>query len=172
MESVWIIVVIGITLLTIFDFTNGFHDTANMVASVIASRSMTPLQAILLVSTFTFLGPVLAGTAVANTIGGFVKLDDLATESGLSVLLAGAIAAILVNLITWWRGLPSSSSHALIGGLSGAVLMAAGKDHVVWGWSTLIHEGRWSGLSMILATLIFICCPAFEGFKTDSLIFR
>ena len=155
MESLWLPVVTCVVLLVLFDFTNGFHDTANMVASIVACQAMTPAQAILLVSLFTFLGPLLGGTAVANTVGGFVSLDGLPTANAVMVLLAGAVGAIVVNLLTWWRGLPSSSSHALIGGLCGAVLVSAGADHVVWGWAELIEHGRWSGLTMILATLVF-----------------
>lgn len=155
MELSWILVGSCIALLVLFDFTNGFHDTANMVATVVACRAMTPAQAILLVSGFTFLGPILGGTAVANTIGGFVILDALPPTMGIRVLLSGAVGAILVNLITWWRGLPSSSSHALIGGLSGTVLISAGADHVVWGWQELITHGHWTGLTKIIATLVF-----------------
>jgi PiT family inorganic phosphate transporter len=65
------------------------------------------------------------------------------------------MGAILLNLITWWRGLPSSSSHALVGGLSGAVLISAGASHVVWGWSELVKHGHWTGLTKIIATLVF-----------------
>jgi PiT family inorganic phosphate transporter len=155
MSLSWFLILSCIIVLVFFDFTNGFHDTANMVAAVIASRAMTPTQAILLVAFFTFLGPLLGGTAVANTVGGFVTLDDLPAATALVVLLSGSGGAILVNLITWWRGLPSSSSHALVGGLSGAVLIAAGTDHVVWGWHELFEHGHWSGVSKILAALLF-----------------
>jgi PiT family inorganic phosphate transporter len=154
MELSWILVVSCITLLVLFDFTNGFHDTANMVASVVACQAMTPAQAILLVSGFTFLGPVLGGTAVANTVGGFVTLDTLSSGTAVVVLLSGAIGAILLNLVTWWRGLPSSSSHALVGGLCGAVLISSGAEHVVWGGRELIEHGHWTGLTKILATLV------------------
>ena len=75
MELTWLLL-IGIALLVLFDFTNGFNDTANMVASVIACRAMTPTQAILLVSVFTFLGPVLGGTMVADTVGGFKEISS------------------------------------------------------------------------------------------------
>jgi PiT family inorganic phosphate transporter len=151
----WILIISCITLLVLFDFTNGFNDTANMVASVIACRAMTPTQAILLVSLFTFLGPVIGGTAVANTVGGFVTLDTLPSAAAIGVLLSGTLGAILLNLITWWRGLPSSSSHALVGGLSGAVMISVGADHVVWGWQELITHGHWTGVTKILATLLF-----------------
>jgi PiT family inorganic phosphate transporter len=155
MELSLILVCGCIVLLVMFDVTNGFHDTANMVASVVASRAMTPDQAIILVSVFTFLGPVLGGTAVANTVGTFVTLESLPTNIGLTVLLSATLSAILLNLITWWRGLPSSSSHALVGGLCGAVVISAGADHVVLGWQELIEHRRWTGLTMILASLIF-----------------
>lgn len=151
----WILIISCITLLVLFDFTNGFNDTANMVASVIASRAMTPTQAILLVSLFTFLGPVIGGTAVADTVGGFVRLDSLPSTAAIVVLLSGALGAILLNLITWSRGLPSSSTHALVGGLSGAVIVSAGADHVVWGWQTLLMHGQWTGVMKILASLLF-----------------
>lgn len=154
MEPTWILVVSCISLLVLFDFTNGFHDTANMAASVVACGAMTPNQAILLVSAFTFLGPLLGGTAVANTLGGFVKLDALPSATAVVVLLSGAIGAILLNLVTWWRGLPSSSSHALVGGLCGAVLISSGAEHVVWGGRELIEHGHWTGLTKILATLV------------------
>jgi PiT family inorganic phosphate transporter len=155
MELSWLLIVSCIALLVLFDFTNGFHDTANMVAAVIACHAMTPPQAILLVSVFTFLGPLIGGTAVANTVGSFVTLDTLPSTTAVGVLLAGAMGAILINVITWWMGLPASSSHSLIGGLCGAVLISAGADHVVWGWDELIHHGRWNGLTMIIATLVF-----------------
>lgn len=155
MEISWVLVITCIALLVLFDFTNGFHDTANMVASVLACRAMTPFQAILLTAVFTFLGPILGGTAVADTVGGFVTLDTLSPRMALSVLLSGAAGAILLNIITWWRGLPSSSSHALVGGLSGAVLISAGADHVVWGWRELLDHGHWTGLTKIIATLVF-----------------
>ncbi|MGD8589880.1 MAG: inorganic phosphate transporter [Chromatiales bacterium] len=154
MELTWLLIVACILLLVLFDFTNGFHDTANMVASVVACRAMTPNQAILVVSLFTFLGPLFGGTAVANTVGSLVTLDGLAAENAIQVLLSAAVGAILLNLLTWWRGLPSSSSHALVGGLCGAMLLAAGPDRLVWGWQELIGQGRWTGLTKIVATLL------------------
>lgn len=144
-----------IALLVLFDYTNGFHDTANMIASVVASRAMTPAQAIFVVTAFTFLGPLLGGTAVADTFGGFVKLGFLPPAVGIGVVLSGAAGAVMLNFLTWWRGLPSSSSHALVGGLSGAVLLTAGSDHLVWGWQELVTEAHWSGLTKIVATLVF-----------------
>ena len=169
MELIWLLAVACILLLLLFDFTNGFHDTANMVASVIASRSMTPSQAILVVSFFTFLGPLLGGTAVADTVGSLVSLDGLAAGDAIQVLLSASIGAILLNLLTWWRGLPSSSSHALVGGLCGAVLLAAGPDRLVWGWHELIGQGRWTGLTKIIATLLL---SPLLGFAVGWLLHR
>lgn len=152
MELTWLLLAC-IGLLVLFDFTNGFNDTANMVATVVACRAMTPTQAIMVVCLFTFLGPVLGGTAVANTVGGFVTLDTLPADRAMTVLLSATIGAISINVIAWWNGLPSSSSHALIGGLCGAALVAAGADHVIWGWRELVEQGRFTGLCKILAAL-------------------
>jgi PiT family inorganic phosphate transporter len=154
MDALTWMALLSVLLLLIFDYTNGFHDTANMVATSVATRAMTPLQAIALVSTFTFLGPLLGGTAVAETVGQFVELDDFAQRSGVAIVLAGVAGAIGWNLLTWWRGLPSSSSHALVGGLVGAVLVAAGPEHVRWGWTLLIQQGEWTGVTKIIAALL------------------
>ncbi len=165
----WLLILGCITALVLFDFTNGFNDTANMVASVIASQAMSPNQAIAVVSLFTFLGPVIGGTAVANTVGSFVTLDSLPSATAISVLLAGALGAILMNLLAWSRGLPSSSTHALVGGLSGAVIISVGADHVVWGWQALVEHGHWTGVMKILATLLF---SPLLGFLTGWLLHR
>jgi inorganic phosphate transporter, PiT family len=83
-----------IAIVLIFEYTNGFHDAANIIATVIASRAMTPIQSVLLVATFEFLGPMLAGTAVADTIGGLVTLDDLDRVLALTIVLCGLVGAI------------------------------------------------------------------------------
>ncbi len=158
-----------VVLLLFFDYTNGFHDTANMVGSVIATRAMSPTQAIAIVSFYTFLGPLLGGTAVANTLGQFVALDDQSTLTGVSVVFAGVVGAVAWNLLTWWRGLPSSSSHALVGGLIGAVLAAAGGDHIRWGWEALVHRGEWTGVTKIVAALLF---SPLLGLIAGFLLFR
>lgn len=153
MDTVWLFILLASAMVVLFDFTNGFHDASNMVASVIASRAMSPLQSVLVVGTFTFLGPVLGGTAVANTIGNFVTLDDLPATLSLTVVLCGLFAATAWNLITWWRGLPSSSSHALVGGLCGVVMVSAGPDQVVWGVQEL-SQGRMTGVTKVLLALV------------------
>lgn len=176
MDAVFIVAVLTIITVLAFDYTNGFHDAANVVATVIASRAMTPARAVLVVATFEFLGPLLGGTAVANTIGKFIDLSDLPTVLSLGVLLAGLLGAIAWNLLTWWWGIPSSSSHALVGGLIGAVVTAAGVEHVVWGFSTWWAGGPLEGVSKVLLALILSPVLGFAvGFllhRLLSLLFR
>ncbi|MDL2334619.1 MAG: inorganic phosphate transporter [Chloroflexota bacterium] len=111
-----------IVLAVLFDYINGFHDTANAIATSVATRALQPRVAIVMATAFNFIG-AFAGTAVAKTIG--AGLVDEATTS-TAVIAAALVGAITWNLITWWVGLPSSSSHALIGGLLGATFIAAG----------------------------------------------
>ncbi len=143
-----------IVVVLVFDYTNGFHDASNIVATVIASRAMTPIQAIILVAIFEFLGPLLGGTAVANTIGKFIDVSSLASVASLGIILAGVTGAIVWNLGTWWFGIPSSSSHALVGGLVGAVVVSAGPANVVWGFAELFLHGHATGVTKVLLALI------------------
>jgi PiT family inorganic phosphate transporter len=107
-----------------FDYTNGFHDAANAIATSVSTRALTPRAALVMAAVMNLVGAFL-GTGVAQTVGsGIVELPE--TESSLVVILAALLGAIVWNLTTWWFGLPSSSSHALIGGLVGATLAAAG----------------------------------------------
>jgi len=168
MDSLLLLAILAVAIVLLFDYTNGFHDAANIVASVIASRAMTPVQAILIVATFEFLGPLLGGTAVANTIGKFVNLDGVDALLALRILVCGLFGAIAWNLLTWWRGIPSSSSHALVGGLAGAVVVAVGADHVAWGFAELA-EGRVTGIVKVLAALVL---SPLIGFWAGFLIHR
>jgi PiT family inorganic phosphate transporter len=143
-----------IVMVLIFDYTNGFHDASNIVATVIASHAMTPIQAVLLVATFEFLGPLLGGTAVANTIGSFIDVSGMASVSSLIIIMAGVTGAIVWNLVTWSAGIPSSSSHALVGGLIGPVLISAGPSNVVWGFGELLFHGHATGVTKVLLALI------------------
>lgn len=120
--------VIGVALA--FDVTNGFHDSANAVAALVATRAARPLAAVTLAAVFHVLGPLLAGTAVADTVGGIVLLPN---DQVLAAIGAAITGALVWNMITWWRGLPSSSSHALVGGLVGAGVLAGGTDAIRWG---------------------------------------
>ncbi|MEO5376732.1 MAG: inorganic phosphate transporter [Magnetococcus sp. DMHC-6] len=153
MDNILILMWAAIIIVLIFDFTNGFHDASNITGTIIASRAMTPIQAALLTGVFHFIGPMLGGTAVANTIGKFVTIGDLEAAMSLTILLCGIFGSIFWNLFTWWFGLPSSSSHALVGGIVGAVLFAAGPDHVLWGWSKLINDGEMSGVTKVILSL-------------------
>ncbi|MDP4028197.1 MAG: inorganic phosphate transporter [Gallionella sp.] len=153
MDTILVLAIATIIVVLLFEYTNGFHDAANIIATVIASRAMTPVQAVLVVAFFEFLGPLLGGTAVANTIGKFVTLDDLDRVTALTIVFCGLLGAIAWNLLTWWRGIPSSSSHALVGGLAGVVMVAAGASHVSWGFDDLLH-GHLTGVAKVLVALI------------------
>jgi len=153
MDTILVLALATIIVVLLFEYTNGFHDAANIIATVIASRAMTPVQAVLVVAFFEFLGPLLGGTAVANTIGKFVTLDDLDRVTALTIVFCGLLGAIAWNLLTWWRGIPSSSSHALVGGLAGVVMVAAGANHVSWGFDDLLH-GHLTGVAKVLVALI------------------
>ena len=168
MDTLLFLTIATVAIVLLFDYTNGFHDAANIVATVIASRAMTPAQAVVVVGVFEFLGPLLGGTAVANTIGSFVQLGDIQPLLSLAVLLCGLVGAIVWNFITWWKGIPSSSSHALVGGLVGAVLVSVGSEHVVWGWSELL-QGRVTGVVKVLAALLL---SPLAGFWAGYLIHR
>lgn len=112
-----------------FDFVNGFHDAANSIATVVGTRVLRPLQAVSIAATANFAGPFVFGTAVAATVGKGIIQPEFST---VFVILAGLIGAIIWDLITWWFGLPSSSSHALIGGLVGSALIAGGLQGIVF----------------------------------------
>jgi PiT family inorganic phosphate transporter len=120
--EVTIALVLVVVLAVVFDYINGFHDSANAIATSVATRALQPSQAVAMAAAFNFIG-AFAGTAVAVTIGAGLVDQDTTTEA---VVVAALIGAIAWNLLTWWFGLPSSSSHALIGGLLGATIVAAG----------------------------------------------
>jgi PiT family inorganic phosphate transporter len=126
------------------------------------------VQAVLVVGVAEFLGPLLGGTAVANTIGKFITLDGVDAPAALAIILCGLVGAIAWNLFTWWRGIPSSSSHALVGGLAGAVVVSVGADHVVWGVDELAH-GHVTGVMKVLAALLL---SPLVGFWAGFLLHR
>ncbi len=154
MDIVSVMAITAIVIILFFDYTNGFHDASNIVATVIASRALTPIQAVALVAIFEFLGPLLGGTAVADTIAKFVDLSTLADITSIGVILAGVVGAIAWNLGTWWFGIPSSSSHALVGGLIGPVVVSIGPSHVVWGLGDLFLHGHLTGVTKVLLALV------------------
>ncbi len=100
MNSVLVLATVAIVLVVVFDYTNGFHDASNIIATTIASRAMTPVQAVIIVATFEFLGPILGGTAVANTIGKFIDVGPLPAQQAMLIVLAGIVGAITWNLGT------------------------------------------------------------------------
>ena len=148
-----------IILALIFDFINGFHDTANAIATSVNTRALHPNQAIMMAAGLNFLGAMVS-TGVAKTIGG-----DIVSSPGLideKIIIAALIGAIIWNLFTWWFGIPSSSSHALIGGLIGAVLISVGTNGLNWG-----------GIGKIVAGLIASPAIAFvTGIVIMNIIFR
>ncbi|MEP6781314.1 MAG: inorganic phosphate transporter [Gemmatimonadaceae bacterium] len=113
-----------------FDFVNGFHDSANSIATIVGTRVLSPLAAVIWAATFNFLALFTTGTALAKAVGaGFI---DIAIVDA-NVIMAALIGAIVWNLITWWFGIPSSSSHALIGGYAGSAVAKAGFAAILWG---------------------------------------
>jgi PiT family inorganic phosphate transporter len=134
--AVFSAVVIAIGFALSFALTNGFHDASNAIATLVATRGATPAQAVLLSSVFNMAGAILLGTAVADTIGGIVTVPQGQMVAVVGSGLAGATAW---NLLTWWLGVPSSSGHALVGGLAGAAVVngmlggGGGLESVNWG---------------------------------------
>jgi PiT family inorganic phosphate transporter len=154
MDASLILVAIIVLVALAFDFINGFHDAANSIATVVATRVLTPHQAVLWAATFNFIAVFVVGTGVAKTVGsGMIDLKYVTPY----VILGGLIGAITWDLITWWFGLPTSSSHALIGGYAGAAMARVahlrGMDH---SFDALIG-GAW------IKTLIFILLAPLIG---------
>jgi inorganic phosphate transporter, PiT family len=144
--TVWFVLAIILVALA-FDFINGFHDAANSIATVVSTRVLSPPAAVVWASVFNFIAVFVFGTAVAKTMGqGLVVLGVV----DANVILAGLVGAILWDLITWWLGLPTSSSHALIGGYAGAAVAKAGL-------AALLFPGKW------ISTLVFIVLAPLMG---------
>jgi PiT family inorganic phosphate transporter len=141
-----LLLIITILVALTFDFLNGFHDAANSIATVVSTRVLSPKLAVVWAAFFNFAAAFLLGTAVAKTIGGGMIRIEYVTQY---VVITGLIGAIVWDLLTWWWGLPTSSSHALIGGYAGAAVMRAG-------WHVIIAEGWYK-------TLIFIVVAPVVG---------
>ncbi len=157
----WTLAFIIIAIALVFDYINGFHDAANSIATIVSTRVLTPFQAVIWAAFFNFVAAFAFGTAVAKTVGrGFVNLE-LVTPW---VILAGLIGAIAWDLITWWWGLPTSSSHALIGGYAGAAIA-----HVQWTYGVqrtfdALIVGQWP------LTILFIFCAPMIGLISAYLL--
>ncbi|MBL6958504.1 MAG: inorganic phosphate transporter [Rhodospirillales bacterium] len=154
MDTTYGLAIATIIIVLFFDYTNGFHDAANIVAQPIASRAMKPITAVLIVATFEFLGPLLGGTAVANTIGKFIDMSDVQGTVSMTIILCGCLGAIFWNLATWYYGIPSSSSHALVGGLIGPVVISVGAGHVIWGFDQFFSTGKMTGVAKVVIALL------------------
>src|ERR1700730_7178992 len=139
-----LILVLGL----IFDFINGFHDTANAIATVVATRVLSPGRAVLMAGVLNFVG-ALSGTAVATTVGKGIIPPELSTQA---LVISALLAAIVWNLVTWYFGVPSSSSHALIFSLVGAGVASAG-------WNSI----QFSGLEKTFQGLLFSALLGFVG---------
>src|SRR4051812_46658587 len=126
MDSSFILIAIVVVMALAFDFTNGFHDTANAMATTVATEALPPRVAVILAGALNFVGAFLS-LKVAATIASGIVSSDLTTPT---VVFAGLVGAIGWNLITWYFGLPSSSSHALIGGVVGATLVTVGLEGI------------------------------------------
>jgi inorganic phosphate transporter, PiT family len=133
MELAILIAVVVVALA--FDYTNGFHDAANAIATSISTRALTPRVALTLAAVMNFVGALL-GQKVAHTVSDTIATEGFSVNHGLTIVLCGLLGAIIWNLTTWWFGLPSSSSHALIGGLVGSALAAGAIVH----WKTIVDK--------------------------------
>ena len=144
---VWYVVAI-IAIAFIFDFSNGFHDSANSIATIVGTRVLNPLAAVFWAATFNFAALFTGNVAVAKAVGGGMIEQSIVDPH---VILGGLLGAICWNVITWIYGIPSSSSHALIGGYAGAAMAKAGTHGITWG-------SKW------VQTLSFIVISPFVGF--------
>ncbi len=159
------IVVLVVTTALVFDYINGFHDAANSIATVVSTRVLTPGKAVVWAAFFNFVAAFFFGTAVAKTIGSGMIDISIVTHS---VIMGGLIGAITWNLITWYYGLPSSSSHALIGGYAGAAIAKVGYAAIIpGGWSlTLIFIVLSPLIGMAAAFLLMVSILwLFRGFS-------
>ncbi len=150
---IFIIFIIAVALL--FDFTNGVHDAANSVATIVSTRILTPKQAVIWAAFFNFIAFLIFGTGVAKTIG--QGMIDIAIVTPV-VIFAGLLGAIIWNVITWYLGLPTSSSHALIGGYAGSAIAQAGFGAIIpSGWSkTLIFIILAPAIGLILGFILYV----------------
>jgi len=142
----FLLLIITLLVALTFDFLNGFHDAANSIATVVSTRVLSPRLAVVWAAFFNFVAAFMLGTAVAKTIGSGMIRIDFVTQY---VVIAGLLGAIVWDLLTWWWGLPTSSSHALIGGMAGAAILRAG-------WRVIIVAGWYK-------TLIFIVVAPIMG---------
>jgi PiT family inorganic phosphate transporter len=157
-----LIVVAVVLVALVFDYTNGFHDAANAIATSVSTRALTPRIALVLAAVMNFVGALL-GQEVAHTVSDVISPPS--GNAGLVIVLAGLLGAITWNLITWYFGLPSSSSHALIGGLVGAALAAGAVVH----WATIVDKVL---IPMVASPLVGFAgaFKVFRGFRLSQTV--
>ncbi|MGI8952735.1 MAG: inorganic phosphate transporter [Chitinophagaceae bacterium] len=166
-----IILIVVIVLALMFDIINGFHDAANSIATIVSTKVLTPFQAVIWAAFFNFIAYLVFGLHVANTIGKGIVHTEIVT---LTVLIAGLSAAILWNLLTWWFGIPSSSSHTLMGGFVGAAIAHAGFNSVYYSEVlkiiAFIVLAPLMGMivSMIISTILLNVCRRFSNRGVDK----
>lgn len=152
--STGLLLIVTVAVALAFDFLNGFHDAANSIATVVSTRVLSPKLAVVWAAFFNFVAAFLLGTAVAKTIGkGMIRLEDVTQY----VVIAGLVGAIVWDLLTWWWGLPTSSSHALIGGYAGAAMARAALNQGLSRAYSVILPHGWT------LTLIFIVVAPVMG---------
>jgi len=152
------LVILIIIVALAFDYVNGFHDAANSIATVVATRVLSPGAAVAMAAFFNFFAVVVFGTAVAKTVGGdMVNIAVIPPGDQLFVLLAGVLGAIIWNLITWYLGLPTSSSHALVGAYAGSALSSYVWHFGFTGAQTVLKAEGW------IKTLTFIVLSPLIG---------
>ena len=171
MLPIEISVYVAISAALFFDFVNGFHDSANSIATVVGTRVLRPLYAVGIAAVANFAGPFIFGTAVAATVGKGIIQPSFST---VDVIFAGLIGAIVWDLVTWYFGLPSSSSHALIGGLIGSALLAGGTSALVFSGieKTLLFIPVSPGLGFGVAFGVAIAVMYFFRNQTASRVNR
>src|SRR5512145_2180343 len=156
-----VLVLTVILIALIFEYINGFHDTANSIATVVSTKVLTPKQAVIMAAGTNLFG-ALWGTAVAKTISSGL-IDSKAVVMSSELLICALMGGILWNLLTWWFGLPSSSSHALIGGLCGAALAASHNNWKVIIWSQPNAEHWWLGKGLLWKVIVPMFTSPFLG---------
>src|SRR6185436_13160116 len=162
MTAALLFVFIVIVVALVFELVNGFHDAANSIATVVATKVLTAGQGIVLAAIFELIG-ALIGTAVAKTIGqGLVDTHYIT----MSTILCGLLGGIIWNLLTWWLGLPSSSSHALMGGLCGAALAAAHSNWavIIWAEAPAAGDHWYKGAGLLYKVIIPMMLSPAVGF--------
>ncbi|WP_046175444.1 inorganic phosphate transporter [Domibacillus indicus] len=163
MDTLFLITILIIIFALAFDFINGFHDTANAIATAVSTKALTPRRAIILAAFMNFLG-AMTFTGVAKTITKDI-VDPFMLDNGLTVILAALIAAIFWNLLTWYYGIPSSSSHAIIGSIAGAAIASAG-------FQSLNYQGFFKILQALILSPLLAFAIGFIVYSIFKVIFK